>query len=82
MLRQGNVSMALDKTSRMKRMNQAFVTFGWLVSFHLVVNGVLAEIEIAAQDPSGRLYNATAPVLKGTKPASLNRLGNTAALML
>ena len=32
-LRQGQVSMALDQTSRVKRLNQAFVTFVWLVLF-------------------------------------------------
>ena len=32
-LRQGQVSMALDQTSRAKRLNQAFVTFVWLVCF-------------------------------------------------
>ena len=30
-LHQGNVPMALDRTSRVKRLNQVFVTFVWLV---------------------------------------------------
>ena len=32
-LRQGRVSKALDHTSRLKHLNQAFVTCGWLVFF-------------------------------------------------
>ena len=62
MLCQGQVSTALEKTSRIMRLHQASVIFGWLVSVHLVANGALTEIEVAAQDPSGRLYSATAPV--------------------
>ena len=81
-LRQGKVSMALDKTSRIKRLNQAFVTFEWLVSCHLMTNGVIADIKVAAQDPSGRLYSATAPVIErhqASKPEHIGQHGTSHA---
>ena len=56
--------MAHDETSRGKRLNQVSVTLWWLAFFHLFVNGVLAEIEVATQDPSGRLCGAFAPIVE------------------
>ena len=63
-LSQCHVSIAHDRASRVEHMNKASATSAWLVSLHLVVNGVIGEIEVAAQDPRGRLYSAAAPVIE------------------
>ena len=46
----------------------------WLVFVHLVVDGVLAEIYVAAQDPSGRLCSAT-PLIEWHEASKVDYVG-------
>ena len=48
------------------------------VFFHLVVDGVLAEIYVAAQDPSGRLCSA-APLIEWYEASKVEYVGQVGA---